>query len=106
MDFALLSEPTNEQIEALEKEVNNVINANLPIEFEYSTQEEKKDAFDLNRLPENASEKIRIVKVGDYDACPCIGLHVKNTSEIGSFKIISSSYTDGVWRLRWKIIEK
>lgn len=106
MDFAIQSEPTPDQIEALEKEVNAVISSNLPVTFEYSTQEDEKETFDLNRLPENASEQIRIVKIGDYDACPCIGAHVKNTSEIGSFKVISANFNDGVWRLRWKIIEK
>lgn len=106
MDFAIQSEPTPDQIEALEKEVNAVISSNLPVTFEYSTQEDEKETFDLNRLPENASEQIRIVKIGDYDACPCIGAHVNNTSEIGSFKVISANFNDGVWRLRWKIIEK
>ena len=59
---------------------------------------------DLSKLPEDASETLRIVRIGDYDACACIGAHVKNTAEIGTFKIISHSYDDGVWRLRWKVI--
>lgn len=105
MDFSLAAEPTAEQVEALEQEVNRVIGLNLPVEFEYSTQEEQKDLYDLNRLPENASERIRIVRIGDYDACPCIGAHVGNTSEIGTFKVISSSFCDGVWRLRWKVAQ-
>jgi Ser-tRNA(Ala) deacylase AlaX len=59
---------------------------------------------DLSKLPENASETLRIVRIGDYDACACIGAHVANTKEIGSFKIISHSFTDGIWRLRWKVV--
>ena len=60
--------------------------------------------FDLKRLPEGASDTVRIVKVGDYDECLCIGLHVANTSEIGTFKIISSDYKDGIFRMRFKLI--
>ena len=33
-------------------------------------------AFNLSRLPEDAGENIRIVTIGDYDTCPCIGPHV------------------------------
>lgn len=33
-------------------------------------------------------------------------LPVSNTAEIGEFKIISHDFNDGVWRLRWKVIEK
>ena len=60
--------------------------------------------FDMKRLPEKASETVRIVKVGDYDECLCIGQHVKNTSEIGTFKIISHDYKDGIFRMRFKLI--
>ena len=42
---------------------------------------------------------LRIVRVGDYDACACIGAHVKNTAEIGTFKILSHDYEDVRWRL-------
>ena len=50
-----------------------------------------------------ASETLRIVRVGDYDACACIGAHVKNTAEIGTFKILSHDYENGRWRVRWKV---
>lgn len=106
MDFALQNEPSMQQIQALEDEVNKVIRQNLPVTFEFTTQQEAKSKYNLKRLPENASENIRIVKIGDYDACLCIGSHVDNTSQIGTFKIVSSSFNEGVWRLRWKISEK
>lgn len=59
----------------------------LPVTTEFITQEEAKGRFDLKRLPEDASETVRVVKVGDYDECLCIGTHVANTSEIGTFKL-------------------
>ena len=61
---------------------------------------------DLSKLPEDASETLRIVRIGDYDICACIGAHVANTSEIGTFRIISHSFADGVWRVRWKVTGK
>lgn len=105
MDFALNEEPSAEQIVGLEQKMNEVIKQNLPVTFIYSTQTEMKELFNLDRLPDNASENIRIVKIGDYDACPCIGTHVSNTSEIGTFKIISSSFSNGIWRVRWKLVD-
>jgi misacylated tRNA(Ala) deacylase len=60
--------------------------------------------FDMKRLPDNASETVRIVKVGDYDECLCIGIHVKDTSQIGAFKIISHSYDNGILRMRFKLL--
>ena len=44
-----------------------------------------------------------IVRVGDYDACACIGAHVSNTSEIGHFRILSHDFADGRWRVRFKV---
>ena len=46
---------------------------------------------------------MRIVRIGDYDACACIGSHVSNTADIKGFRILSHSYADGVWRVRWKV---
>ncbi len=106
MDFALPKEPTEEEVLNIEKKVNEIIEQNLPVTMEYTTQSEAKDKYNLTRLPENATEKIRIVHIGDYDACPCIGLHVDNTKQIGTFKILSYSYKDSIWRVRWKIITK
>lgn len=62
--------------------------------------------MDLSKLPEDASETLRIVRVGEYDDCACIGAHVANTSEIGEFCIISHNFNDGVWRMRWKVNAK
>ena len=91
LDFALPKAPSVEDIENIEKTVNEVIARHLPVTTEFITQEEAVGRFDLKRLPDNASDTVRIVRVGDYDECLCIGLHVTNTSEIGNFRIISST---------------
>ena len=100
-----MEEPTPEQVELIEAKVNEEIAKNHEVTIEFMTREQAADIVDLSKLPEDASETLRIVRIGDYDACACIGAHVKNTSEVGTFKIISHSYDDGVWRLRWKVIQ-
>ena len=106
LDYRLNACPTEEQIESLEKAVNEVIARHLPVTTEFITQAEAKGRFDLERLPEDASETVRIVKVGDYDECLCIGTHVVNTSEIGTFKIISHDWDEESkrWRMRFKLV--
>lgn len=106
LDYILPSEPTEEQVQLLEKSVNEVIAQQLTISTEYITQSEAAGRFNLERLPENASETVRIVKVGDYDECLCIGTHVTNTQEIGTFKIISHDWNEDthLWRIRFKLL--
>ena len=104
-DYLLDNEPTAEQVAAVEARVNEEIAKNHDVTVEFMSRDEAAKIVDLSKLPEDASETLRIVRIGDYDVCACIGAHVSNTSEIGTFKIISHSFADGVWRLRWKIIK-
>ena len=103
-DYLLDACPTDEEVARIEAAVNEVIGRNLDVTIEYMSREQAADLVDLSKLPEDASETLRIVRVGDYDACACIGAHVKNTAEIGTFKILSHDYADGRWRVRWKVI--
>ena len=102
-DYLLDTCPTDEQVIQLEAAVNEVIARNLDVTIEFMSREQAAAIVDLSKLPEDASETLRIVRVGDYDACACIGAHVKNTAEIGSFKILSHDYENGRWRVRWKV---
>ena len=72
----------------------------------FNAREEATSIVDLSKLPDDASETLRIVRIGDYDDCACIGAHVSNTTEIGEFRIISHDFNDGIWRVRWKVIAK
>ena len=103
-DYILDAEPTPEQVAEVESTVNEVIARNLDVTIEFMTKEQAASIVDLSKLPEGASETLRIVRIGDYDACACIGAHVGNTGEVGEFKVISHSYENGVWRLRWKVV--
>lgn len=105
-DYILESEPTEAQIAELEAKVNEVIASNLEVTIDFVSHKEAASIVDLSKLPDDVSETLRIVRVGDYDACACIGAHVLNTSEIGQFKILSHSYADGIWRVRWKVCER
>lgn len=104
LDYALPQCPSEEEIQRIENTVNEVLRRNLPVTMEYITQEEAVGRFDMKRLPDEASETVRIVKVGDYDECLCIGQHVANTSEIGTFKIISHDYKEGIFRIQFKLV--
>ena len=105
-DYILDAEPTAEQLAQIEAKVNEEIAKKQDVTIEFMTREQAAAIVDLSKLPEDASETLRIVRIGDYDACACIGAHVKNTSEIGTFKVISHSFENGVWRLRWKVINQ
>ena len=102
-DYTLPCEPTAEQITEVENRVNEVIRQAHPITIEFVTRENVPQKVDLGKLPADASETLRIVRVGDYDICACIGTHVENTSEIGTFKIISHSWENNTLRLRFKL---
>ena len=102
-DYLLPSSPTDEEVSRIEAKVNEVIASDLDVKIDYLTREEAAKFLDLSKLPEEVSETIRVVRVGDYDACACIGAHVKNTSEIGTFKILSHDYDGTRWRVRWKV---
>jgi len=91
------------EVEQLQNRVNNIIEANLPVSEEFISRHEAERAFNLDRLPDTVCDTIRIVRIGDYDACPCIGPHVKSTKELGRFRVISASFDQGVLRIRFKL---
>lgn len=96
---------TEEEMETINKKVNKIIQQNFEVKEEFLNREEALKNYKLSQLPDDGGDVIRIIKIGDYDACPCSGVHVLNTKEIGIFKIISTSYEDGVLRIRFKLIE-
>lgn len=102
-DYRLDSAPTEEQIQKIEQKVNEVIEQHLDVTTEFVDREHIPAEVDLSKLPEDASQTLRIVRVGDYDTCACIGSHVSNTSEVGTFKILSADFEEGRLRLRWKV---
>jgi Ser-tRNA(Ala) deacylase AlaX len=96
---------TGNEIEEINLKVNNIIQRDLKVVDEFINREEAEDKFNLARLPDDSGEKIRIIKIGDYDTCPCSGLHVAHTKEIERFNINSTSFNDGVLRIRFKLFD-
>ena len=94
---------TEKEMREIEIRVNDVIKNDVPVTQEYIPKEEAKKSFNLERLPGEPDDELRIIRIGDYDVCPCIGPHVNATREIGEFRIISSSFEDGVLRIRYKL---
>ena len=92
----------DEELE-LVKNINQVIKQELEVKEQFLTLEEASLKYNLSRLPEGSGDEVRIVTVGDYDACPCIGPHVKNSSEIGQFQLVSTSFENGILRVRFKL---
>lgn len=104
-DYYLPDAPTEAQIEEITRRVNEIIGMNLPVYEQLMSRDEAAKIADLSKLSADASDTLRIIRVGDYDACACIGQHVENTSEIGTFVILSHDFEDGRWRVRFKLTE-
>lgn len=103
LDYHIDRQLTDEELKSLEKYVNDVIAADVDVTEEFITQSEAARDFDLSRLPDNASDLVRVVRVGDYDRCLCAGSHVERTSQIGVFRISSSRFQDGVQRIVFRL---
>lgn len=104
-DYHLPQAPTPTQIEAIERRVNDVIASELDVTIEFVDRDHVPPEVDLSKLPMEASDTLRLVRVGTYDVCACIGAHVQNTREMGAFKILSSDWSEGVWRVRFKLMD-
>ena len=104
INYELTDQPTVEQVEEIARRVNEVIDAHLPVSYEFVSRNEVPAEVSLDRLPDEASDTLRLVRVGDYDVCACIGTHVENTSEIGRFHINSTSWKEGQFRIVFKLV--
>jgi misacylated tRNA(Ala) deacylase len=102
-DYFIAVAPTAEQVVEVVERVNEIIGQHLPVTTAVVPCSEVPEGVDLSKLPKDAGDVLRLVYVGDYDVCACIGQHVLNTSEIGVFKIISSDYAEGKFRIRFKL---
>lgn len=103
INYNLSQCPTAEQIAEIEATMNRLIAEDLPVTYEFVTRDTIPAGVVLDKLPEDASETLRIVRIGDYDICACIGTHVASTKEIGGFKITSTSWNEGSFRIVFKV---
>lgn len=90
-------ELTWDKIKKVERETNELVWSSDPINI--SWHEEVPD--DVRKKPPEV-DKIRVVRVGDYNATPCGGLHVRKTSEIGLVKVIGFNRSSpGEWKIKF-----
>lgn len=106
MSFHVDHKPTRQEEKEIERRMNALIEEDLPVTFEFVTQDNLPEGVSLDRLPDDASETIRLVRIGDYDVCPCIGKHVRSTSQIGRFEMLGTNWDEHEhsFRVRFKIV--
>jgi Ser-tRNA(Ala) deacylase AlaX len=91
------------EVREVERRVNEVIGQDLPVAERWISRHEAQERHNLERLPADATGSIRIIDVGRYDTCPCIGPHVASTKEIGRFRITSVDFKTGILRIRFRL---
>ena len=110
--------PDRKEEQAIERQMNELIAEDLPVTFHFVTRAELEGmVFDANpgspesrialdRLPADASETIRLVRIGHFDVCPCIGKHVRSTGQIGRFEMLGTNWDQEkhAFRIRYKVI--
>ena len=106
MSFHIDHKPNRKEEQEIERRMNGLIAEDLPVSYEFVSRDQLPDDVSLDRLPDNASETIRLVRIGDYDVCPCIGKHVRSTSQIGRFELLGTNWDENErsFRVRFKIV--
>jgi Ser-tRNA(Ala) deacylase AlaX len=107
MSFRLERKPSRQDEKMIEQEMNRLIDEDLPVTFEFVSRDELPDGVSLERLPDDAGDTVRLVRIGDYDVCPCIGKHVRSTAQIGRFEMLGTNWDEHErsFRVRFKIIQ-
>jgi len=106
MSFLLDRKPSRQEEREIEHEMQRLIDADMPVTFEYVGRDELPEGVSTDRLPSDASETLRLVRIGDYDVCPCIGRHVRSTAQIGRFEMLGTNWDEHErsFRIRFKIV--
>lgn len=118
ISYILDHKPDRREEREIEQQMNELIEQDMPVTFQFVTRAElegivmeaeedsPESRIALDRLPENASDTIRLVRIGDYDVCPCIGKHVRSTAQIGRFEMLGTNWDNDrmAFRVRYKII--
>ena len=106
INYHLDHKPSRQEEKAIGDKMNELIEEDLPVTYEDVDRNHVPEGVNLDRLPEDASQTIRLVRIGDFDVCPCIGKHVRSTSQIGRFEILGTNWDEQThtFRIRFKVI--
>ncbi|MST85368.1 alpha-amylase family glycosyl hydrolase [Hallella mizrahii] len=106
ISYHLDHKPSRQEEKAIGDKMNELIEEDLPVTYEDVDRNHVPEGINLDRLPEDASQTIRLVRIGDFDVCPCIGKHVRSTSQIGRFEILGTNWDEQshTFRIRFKVI--
>ena len=107
MTFVVDHKPTRQEEKEIETEMNRLIELDMPVTYEFVDRDHIPANVKLDRLPDDASETLRLVRIGDYDVCPCIGKHVRSTAQIGKFVLLGTNWDEHAHslRIRFKIVQ-
>lgn len=105
--YILDHKPSKKYEKEIERRMNELIEEDLPVKYKFVTRQDIPDNVELTNLPDDASETIRLVYIGDYDVCPCIGKHVRSTSQIGRFELLGTNWDEQThsFRVRYKVVQ-
>ena len=86
--------------------MNRLIDEDMEVSYDFVNRDNIPEGISLDRLPDDASEMLRIVRIGNYDICPCIGKHVRSTGQIGRFEMLGTNWDEQAhsFRIRFKVI--
>lgn len=106
MTFILDHKPDRKEEKEIEAEMNRLITEDLPVTYEMVDRNNIPDGVSVDKLPEDASEMLRLVRIGDFDVCLCIGKHVRSTAQIGRFEMLGTNWDEEkhAFRIRFKVI--
>ena len=90
-DFSHFSAMTPEELQKVEDMVNESISRSLPVVIKNMPIEEARKTGAQALFGEKYGDKVRVVSMGDFSKELCGGTHVKNTAEIGLFKLVSEA---------------
>lgn len=107
ISYILDHKPDRHEEKEIEKRMNELISEDMPVTYEFVSRDNIPEDVSLERLPSDASDIIRLVHIGDYDVCPCIGKHVRSTSQIGRFEMLGTNWDEEkrTFRIRYKIVQ-
>lgn len=105
--YILDHKPSKKDEKEIERRMNELIEEDLPVKYKFVTRQNIPDNVELTNLLDDASETIRLVYIGDYDVCPCIGKHVRSTSQIGRFELLGTNWDEQAhsFRIRYKVVQ-